>query len=170
VVRHGEIRENWLVAIRLAPSRRVLVASPAYLEKRGMPGTLEELESHSAILYTNRNSDWRFGKGVDRAIVTPRKVLRVNNGLIMRDAALADMGLTLLPIFLVHAEVKSGALRIVDIGLEPEGAEIHLTYPKTQPPSAKLRALIDHLKKAFGDPPYWDPKVRTARKPPSKAR
>jgi DNA-binding transcriptional LysR family regulator len=40
--------------------------------------------------------------------------------------------------------------------VEPEGAEIYLAYAKAYPPSAKLRALIDHLRHAFGTPPYWD--------------
>jgi DNA-binding transcriptional LysR family regulator len=47
-------------------------------------------------------------------------------------------------------------LRTVQIDLEPEWAEIHVAYPKAQQPSAKLRALIDHLKNTFGTPPYWD--------------
>jgi DNA-binding transcriptional LysR family regulator len=159
VIRHGQIRESWLVAIRLAPSRRVLVASPAYLAAHGVPRTLADLTSHRAILYTNRVSDWRFESGRDIVSVTPLKALRVNNGLIMRDAALAGMGLTLLPTFLVYKELKKRALRVVDVGLAPERAEIHLTYPKAQQPSAKLRALIDHLKKSFGDPPYWERKT-----------
>jgi DNA-binding transcriptional LysR family regulator len=66
------------------------------------------------------------------------------------------MGLTLLPSFMVYAEIKSGVLSRVDIGLEPERAEIHLAYPKGHKPSAKLRALIEHLRSAFGDPPYWE--------------
>jgi DNA-binding transcriptional LysR family regulator len=166
VIRHGPVRESWLIAIRLAPSRRVLVASPAYLEAQGVPLSPEDLEAHRAILYTNRASDWRFEDGDGSVRVAPRKALRVNNGLIMRDAALADLGLTLLPTFMVHTELRSGALRIVDIGLEPERAEIHFTYPKGQPPSAKLRAVIDHLKAAFGDPPYWDLNIglRSARR------
>ncbi len=156
VIRHGQIRESWLVAIRLAPSRRVLVGSPAYFKTHGVPRSLQDLGSHRAILYTNRISDWRFESGTEVVSVTPRKALRVNNGLIMRDAALAGMGLTLLPTFLVHDELKKRTLRVVEVGLQPERAEIHLTYPKAQPPSAKLRALIEHLKGAFGDPPYWD--------------
>lgn len=159
VIRHGQIRESWLVAIRLAPSRRVLVASPAYLSAHGAPRTLQDLELHRGILYTNRISDWRFESGSDVVSVTPLKSLRVNNGLIMRDAALAGMGLTLLPTFIVYNELKKRTLRVVDVGLEPERAEIHLTYPKSQQPSVKLRALIDHLKKAFGNPPYWERKL-----------
>jgi DNA-binding transcriptional LysR family regulator len=156
VIRHGLIRESWLVAIRLAPSRRVLVASPDYLDAHGVPQSVDDLEAHRAILYTNRVSDWRFESGADSVSVTPRKALRVNNGLIMRDAASAGIGITLLPTFMVHAQVKGGTLRTIDVGLVPERAEIHLTYPKGQPPSAKLRAVIDHLKATFGDPPYWD--------------
>jgi DNA-binding transcriptional LysR family regulator len=69
------------------------------------------------------------------------------------------MGITMLPTFLTCNELKKRTLRVVDVGLEPERAEIHLTYPKDPQPSAKLRALIDHLKKAFGDPPYWERKA-----------
>jgi DNA-binding transcriptional LysR family regulator len=156
VIRHGPVRESWLIAIRLAPSRRVLVGSPAYLDAHGVPKSLEDLEAHRAILYTNRAFDWRFEDGAGSVRVMPSKALRVNNGLIMRDAALADLGLTLLPTFMVHTELKSGALRSIDVGFVPERAEIHVTYPKGQPPSAKLRAVIDYLKAAFGDPPYWD--------------
>lgn len=156
VIRHGPVRDRWLVAIRLARTRRVLVASPAYLAENGAPTSLAELEQCAAILYTNRVSDWRFGAGDGAASLQPRRALRVNNGLIMRDAALAGLGVTLLPTFFVHQEIEAGALRIIDVGCEPEPAEIHVAYPKAQPPSAKLRALIDHLRIAFGSPPYWD--------------
>jgi len=156
VIRHGPIRDSWLIAIGLAPSRRMLVASPAYLEANGTPRTIAELEQHRAILYTNRIADWRFD-GPDGSVnLHPRHALRVNNGLIMRDAAVAGMGLTMLPSFMIHAEVKAGTLRVVDVGAEPERAEIHLAYPKAQQPSAMLRAFIDYLRHAFGSPPYWD--------------
>lgn len=156
VIRHGPVQDRWLVAVRIARTRRVLVASPAYLEENGEPSNLADLERCAAILYTNRVSDWRFGEGEEAASVQPRRALRVNNGLIMRDAALAGLGVTLLPTFFVHREIAAGALRVVDVGCEPEPAEIHVAYPKDQPPSAKLRALIDHLRTAFGSPPYWD--------------
>jgi DNA-binding transcriptional LysR family regulator len=156
VIRHGPMRDSWLIAVRIATSRRMLVAAPAYLEKNGTPHAIAELERHNAILYTNRVADWRFTGPDGDVVVHPPRALRVNNGLIMRDAAVAGMGLTMLPSFMVHTEVKAGTLRIVDVGIEPEHAEIHVAYPKGQPPSAKLRALIDHLRTTFGSPPYWD--------------
>jgi len=156
VVRHGPIRDSRLIAKRLAPSRRILVASPAYLLAQGEPRSLADLEGHSAILYINRDADWRFSGPQGSTVVRPRRSLRVNNGLIMRDAALAGLGITLLTSFMVYPELASGALRIVDVGIEPEGADIHIAYPMDRSPSAKVRALTEHLRRAFGDPPYWD--------------
>ncbi|MDB5454715.1 MAG: LysR family transcriptional regulator, partial [Caulobacter sp.] len=122
VIRHGPIRDNWLIAMRLAPSRRMLVASPAYLSAHGTPNGLADLEAHRAILYTNRGADWRFGGEAGPIIVRPGAALRVNNGLVMRDAALAGLGVTLLPSFMIHAELLSGALRVIEVGVEAEGA------------------------------------------------
>jgi len=169
VIRHGPIRDSWLVATRLASSRRFLVASPAYLSAHGEPRALGDLEDHRAILYTNRATDWRFLSPDGPVIVHPRKALRVNNGLIMREAAVAGLGVSLLPGFMIHEALVDGTLRTLDIGLEAEGAEIHIAYDKEHGASAKVRALIEHLKRAFGDPPYWDPGAASAGggEPPS---
>ncbi|MBM7330210.1 LysR family transcriptional regulator, partial [Agrobacterium sp. S2] len=61
VVRHGAIDDSRLMVWRLAPSRRVLVASEAYLSVNGMPATTTELAAHKGLFYTNRGvADWRF--------------------------------------------------------------------------------------------------------------
>ncbi|CAN5190167.1 LysR family transcriptional regulator [soil metagenome] len=154
VIRHGPVRDNWLVAIRLAPSARMLVASPAYIEARGRPTGVADLHDHRAILYTNRAVDWRFSGPDGDAIVRPRHAMRVNSGIVMRDAAVAGLGIALLPSFLIHAELSDGRLNRIDVGLEPESAEVHLAYSKAQPPSTKLRALIDHLQTTFESQPW----------------
>lgn len=160
VVRHGSVSDTWLVAARLAPSRRVLVASPAYLAAYGAPKSLTELEAHRAVLYTNRAQDWRFLGPKERdtgpVVVHPRSVLRVNNGVVMRDAAIAGLGISLLPSFIAHEAICDGRLDIVDVGARTEAADVHLIYRKDSGGSAKLRALIRHLRGAFGDPPYWE--------------
>ncbi len=156
VLRHGPVLEGWLVVSRIAPSRRMLVAAPAYLAQAGTPATLDELSAHRGILYTNRVADWRFGRKGKSGSASPRQALRVNNGLVMRDAAVAGMGIALLPAFMVYQEVRRGELVVVDAGVEPEGAEIYMCHPKGHAVSAKLRAVVAHLKAAFGKPPYWD--------------
>lgn len=156
VIRHGPIRDSWLVAVRLAPSRRRLVASPAYLAAHGRPRSLGDLQAHRAVLYANRGADWRFTTPDGAVVVRPRAGLRVNNGLVMRDAALAGLGLTLLPSFMIWRELAAGALEPLDVGFEPEGADIHIAYSRDRGPSAKLKAMTAALRQAFGDPPYWD--------------
>jgi DNA-binding transcriptional LysR family regulator len=170
VVRHGPVRDNRLMVKRLAASRRFLVASPAYLATHGTPQSPADLESCSALLYSNRETDWRFTRpdDADDVVVRPRKCLRVNNGLVMRDAAIAGMGIALLPTFICYTGVASDALRIVDVGLQAEGSELYLAYPADRRPSAKIRALAEHLQEAFGDPPYWETEMPKPKKPPGR--
>src|SRR5262249_13660393 len=91
VGRHGPVVDEHVIVKRLAPSRRFLVAAPAYIDRFGRPQTVDELRRHRGIVYTNRGpGDWRFR--VSRRFVTVRPdtvALRVNNGLLMRDAAVA---------------------------------------------------------------------------------
>ena len=157
VVRHGVIEDSRLVAWELARSQRLLVASPAYLEHHGTPRSLEELASHRAIYYTNRGvADWRFLDADDRGFERPATALRVNNGDLMRDAALAGLGLALLPSFIVGRELATLALLVVDVGHTVRPESLYVAHPEGRRASVKLRALVDHLRSAFGDPPYWE--------------
>lgn len=156
VLRHGPILDGRLIARRLASSRRLLVASPDYLAVHGAPSSLAELERHRGVLYANRLSDWRFAGAEGWDVVRPKVAVRVNNGLFMRDAALAGLGLALLPTFFVHEEVRSGALLEVDVGRTAEGAELFLAYPRDHGAAAKIRAFSECLRQSFGLPPYWD--------------
>jgi DNA-binding transcriptional LysR family regulator len=156
VIRHGPIRDNRLIAKRLGASRRILVASPAFLEAQGTPASVADLEHCCAILYTNRETDWRFHGAEGEIVVRPRAALRVNNGLVMRDAAIAGLGITLLPTFFVHDALQAGTLRHVDVGAEGEGAELHIAYPANRSASAKIVALTAWLRQSFGTPAYWE--------------
>ena len=156
VIRHGLVRDERLIVKPLAESRRILVASPAHLATHGTPRDLDELEGARAILYTNREADWRFRSSKGDRIVRPGACLRVNNGIVMRDAALAGLGIALLPTFFVHAQLADRSLVRVNVGAEAEGATLHLAYPANRSPSAKLVALTAWLREAFGAPAYWD--------------
>src|SRR4051794_35286931 len=93
IVRHGPIVDDGAVIVRkLASSRRFLVASPDYVERFGRPATTDELKRHKGIIFSIRGAaDWRFK--ISRRLVTirPQTALRVNNGILMRDAALAGL-------------------------------------------------------------------------------
>jgi DNA-binding transcriptional LysR family regulator len=158
IIRHGLIADSRLVAWKLAPSRRLLVASPDYLARNGTPASLADLGDHRGIFYTNRGvADWRF-QGQDGAVVIRGKLaLGINNGDVCRDAAIAGLGIALLPAFVAGPAVNSGHLVEINVGSRPEAEFIFMAHPEGRNPSAKLRAIADHLKKTFGDPPYWDP-------------
>lgn len=168
--RIGDAAGGYDAIVRIAPgempkmptqtltiSRRTLVAAPSYLARFGRPQTIDDLAHHKAIHYMDRNpDDWSFRSGSESLVarVTPR--LRVTSCLAMRDAAIAGLGIASLPTFHSHEAIRSGALEIIDIGVDPDLTPISIAYQNGAPPAAKLSALIDHLKRAFGDPPYWD--------------
>jgi DNA-binding transcriptional LysR family regulator len=157
VVRHGPVDDKRVIVKHLAASRRLLVASPNYLERCGKPGSLEDLEQHRGIIYSNRGpADWRFRVGRKFVIAHPAAALRVNNGLLMRDAATAGLGVALLPTFFLQSPLKKRTLKVIDVGAEAEGATIHIAYPEHLRSSAKIRALTEWLQKWFGDPAYWE--------------
>lgn len=157
VIRHGPAPGKGWRTLSIAPSRRVLVASPAYLKANRAPRSLEDLARHRGIIYSNRGaSDWRFRQSDRWSVVRPRASLRVNNGILMREAALEGLGIALLATFIVHDHLAAGRLSVVDIGAEAESATIFVAYPTDRQVSPKVLALAEHLRSTFGPLPYWD--------------
>jgi DNA-binding transcriptional LysR family regulator len=157
VLRHGAIDDTRLIVWRLAASRRLLVAAPSYLAGRKSPKSVAELEEHDGLFYANRGvADWRFVSKGQAIVARAAARLCVNNGDMLRDAAVAGLGIGLLPVFLVGDAIKAGALRVVEIDVRPEEEFIYIAHAHGRTPSAKLRALADHLREAFGTPPYWE--------------
>ncbi|MGO7538658.1 LysR substrate-binding domain-containing protein [Rhizobium ruizarguesonis] len=158
IIRNGPIADSRLVAWKLAHSRRLLCASPDYLARQGIPSSLADLNNHRGIFYTNRGvADWRFQTPDGAIVVRAKLALGINNGDMLRDAAIAGLGIALLPAFIAGPAIREGRLAEIDVGHRPEAEFIYMAHPEGRNPSAKLRAIADHLKKSFGDPPYWDP-------------
>jgi len=157
IVRHGPVDDDRIIVKRLAASRRVLVASADYLNRFGNPTSLQELGQHRGIIYGNRGAaDWRFRVGRKWVIARPQVALRVNNGLLMRDAAIAGLGIALLATFLLETPPKKQTLKILDIGAEAEGATLYIAYPEHLRSSGKIRALTAWLRQSIGEPAPWN--------------
>ena len=73
----------------------------------------------------------------------------------MADAAIAGLGLALLPTFILSGAVADGQLLVLELGAEAETDLIYAPVTEGRHHSAKVRTLINHLQAAFGDPPYW---------------
>jgi DNA-binding transcriptional LysR family regulator len=89
-------------------------------------------------------------------IARGRAALRVNNGDMMRGAALSGIGISLLPMFIIGSDVTGGSLRIIDVGVRSAPEFIDVAHLEGRRPSATLRAFADCLREVFGDPPYWE--------------
>jgi len=158
ILRHGPIDDSRLVVWKLAPSRRRLVASPDYLARAGVPHSPDQLDAHRGVFYTNRGAaDWRFiDADGEAAVVRGKAAFRANNGTMVLHAAIAGLGIALLPTFIAGPAIRDGRLKLLDLGAEAEMEWIYLAHAEGRQPSAKLRALADCLRQAFGDPPYWE--------------
>ena len=157
-VRIAELADSGLVARRLAPARRVLVASPAYLRSRGAPAGPAELAGHRCLNYghTTVLQRWRLvqaGKPVDVPIGA---VMCSNNGDVLRAAALAGQGIAKLPTFLVGEDIAARRLRPVLDAYPPTTLGIHALWAPSRYLAAKTRVFVDFLVERFGPQPAWD--------------
>lgn len=157
IIRQGVIDDTRLVVWKLAKSRRLLVSSAAYLAEHGTPACIQDLRDHRGIFYTNRGaSDWHFRTEDGPVTIQARQALGVNNGDMIRDAVAAGLGIAMLPAFIAGPAIRAGTLAAIPLDIAPDEEWIYMAHSQGRDPSAKLRALRDHLKEAFGDPPYWE--------------
>jgi DNA-binding transcriptional LysR family regulator len=158
-IRLGNLPDSSLMARRLAPVRRVLLASPGYLAEHGRPERPSDLTRHVALLYANAGpaEQWRFRVGNRWEHVRIAGRLRADNGEMLREAACAGMGVVILPTFIASPAIATGALEILLPDFPIEEGGLHAVMPAGRGTTARLRALVDFLASRFGPEPSWDP-------------
>jgi len=166
-IRIGSLPDSALIARRIAPVRKIIVASPDYLARKGRPDTPSDLAHHDILLYSNESWRFRTGSGWETARITP--VLRTNNGDMLRTAAEAGLGLCLLPSFIAAPGIESGRLEPVLRDCEIAHGALHAVMPPGRAATARVRALVDFLAKRFGPEPSWDPCWLAAQEPAPQA-
>ena len=158
-LRIGELEPSSLVARKICPIRRLMCASPAYLDAHGRPRTPDDLSSHTLLHYGHMGTDlaWpvRGASNNGRLAVAP--ALCSNNGDVLKVACLAGRGITLLPAFIVAGELASGALVPVLEGFEPPPVALHAVYPADKYRPAKTRAFVEFLTSRFRKRPPGGP-------------
>ncbi len=158
-VRIMDLQDSSLRARKLAPSERILCASPDYLERRGTPRQPEDLKDHDCLTYAYQRSGkrWAFHdkKGRKRQ-VTVSGPLEANNGDALRSACEAGLGIAHLPDFLAGESLKSGQLVcLLPDWYDQASNSVHAVYPAGRNLSPKVRVFIDYLVERFGPEPYW---------------
>jgi DNA-binding transcriptional LysR family regulator len=156
VVRIARLSDSNLVSRKLAVTRMVLCASPAYLTRHGTPTQPSELAQHDVISYTywSTGDVWSFEGPRGEVTVRTRSRINANNGDTCRAAALAHQGVILQPDFLVSRDLRDATL--VELMPEYRAAELGIfaVYPTRKQLPSKVRRLVDFLVDAFQAPPW----------------
>lgn len=149
-VRIAELADSALHAVRIAQVRRVLVASPDYLAKRGVLQDVSELRNHDLIAFDNftRNGEWRFGAENQIAIKCEPRLL-TNSVETAVDAAISGLGITRVLNYQVVDHVAAGRLRYLLSDFDPPTVPVSLLYQANRLRSPNVRALIDEAKRYF---------------------
>lgn len=155
-IRAAELKDSSLVARKLAPDRRIVVASPAYLNQFGAPEKPQDLVNHQCINLIGLDN-WTFKTDEGVVSVKTSGRLRCDNGDAMRDATTGGLGISINSIWSVYKQLKSGELVEIlqDYPLAME-ASIWAVYPSSRLIALKVRAFIDYFSEYYGQPAYWE--------------
>lgn len=169
-IRIGELKDSSLVARKLAPSKRVMCASPKYIAERGAPAALADLESHNC-LSAGAQDTWRIEGPDGIKHLRVRGNIRTNSSELVREALLAGLGIGLRSTWDISDELESGLLNVVLP--EYRGAStvaVYAVYPCREFMPAKVSVFIDFLAELYGNEPYWERGASSERVAPPKLR
>ncbi len=145
-VRIGVLADSSLIARPLCSSQRVTCCSPAYLERYGAPQTLDDLAQHECLVYGHSQSvEWAYWQNGQPVRIAVRGRYRVNNGELIGDAAVAGLGLALLPTFIIGRHLASGALVPVLEAFQPPPLNVYAVYPQHRQGSLLIRVFTHYL-------------------------
>ncbi len=158
-LRIGELEDSSLIARRLCGLQVYICATPAYLERAGLPRHPKDLATHDCLLYSYQRDSrvWHFEGPDGRLSIEVKGRAVANNGDALLGLALAGQGLVSLPSFFVAEPLRDGRLVRLLPGWARSGqGAIHLVYPARRNAPPKLRALLDFLVTRIADPPPWE--------------
>jgi DNA-binding transcriptional LysR family regulator len=159
-IRHSAQAPETHVAWKLCETRSVIVATRAYLKRRGIPASPTDLSSHDCLFYPRAMGAgiWSFERKSARkastgpVAVTVNGPLSANNSEALRDAALDDMGIALLPDFTAQTAVRSGKLIVLLPDWRPVGAfaeQLYVVRPYTPHVPRAVALFVSYLRETF---------------------
>lgn len=146
-IRIGYLQDSALIARRVGAVAAALVASPGYVAAHGAPASLEELQTHPALMQGTES--WRFRDGDKIVVVHPQGKFKADNGVALVEAALAGLGVIVLPDFLAREHLASGKLVTLLPQFPIPEAGLYIVRPPGDHPPRKVRVLTDYLLEQF---------------------
>ena len=151
-IRFGEPPDARVIARQLAPNRRLLCASPAYLAQYGVPKVPHDLTRHNCIGIRQGSEGygiWRLSSGKQTETVKVRGNLSTSDGEIAVNWALDGHGILMRAEWDIAKYLRSGRLRTVLEQWQTPPADIHVVYPQRHQLAARVRAFVDFLARHF---------------------
>ncbi|GAB2882556.1 LysR family transcriptional regulator [Paraburkholderia jirisanensis] len=153
-LRIGTLADSTLIAQKLAEVRMVACCSPVYRDTRRLPMTPADLARHPCLLYGEEGrSGWRFEVEGTVHSIEVHGPLRANNGEVLRDAAMAGIGIALLPEFIVADALANGRLIEVLAPFVSPPLTLYAVYPQHRQSSVTIRAFTQFLRERFAQTP-----------------
>jgi DNA-binding transcriptional LysR family regulator len=143
-LRLGALADSSLTARKLATSERLVVASPAYLARKGEPKTPSDLVAHEAVSYSHQavGDQWRLRRGSTEISVRPPSRLSFTAAEGFREGILAGLGVANVPRWMMSAELGTGAVQALLTDWSLPGVDLWAIYPSGRMPTAKARAFV----------------------------
>jgi DNA-binding transcriptional LysR family regulator len=151
-IRIGALVQTTLVARRIGTVRHRVAAGRGYLAARRAPLVPEELAGHDCIVYTGfaRPAQWAFDSEFGRHLVDVSPRLAVDSADALAEAVRADLGIALVPAWLLGPDIEQGRVAVLLDDYYPPSLPIHIVYPETRWLSLRARSFIDFLTEEFG--------------------
>jgi DNA-binding transcriptional LysR family regulator len=157
-IRIGGVIDPNFVAVKLAANRRVVVGTPAYLAKHGVPRTLDDLKDHNCLAFSlqgGQQGGWNFRRGEKEVTVRVKGNLDCNDGELLHRWVSEGIGLGWRSTWEIQGQLARGELVTLLDEYALKSYDIMAVWPQQRHLPAKVRFFVEHLKRIWSAPDYW---------------
>jgi DNA-binding transcriptional LysR family regulator len=158
-IRIGVLSDSSLIAKKITEVKKTPCAAPDFLERYPKITKPEDLATLPALIYSNDRTptDWPYTSPDGKSgVVRMTSRLTASNGDVLREAAIAGLGVGCLPNFLHYDAINNGLLRPVLADYDWTGLDVFAVYPKTTILPKRTRAFVDFMAARYGKDPVWN--------------
>jgi DNA-binding transcriptional LysR family regulator len=156
-IRIASLTDSNLIGVKLADNKRVVVGSPAYLQRYGVPQTLDDLTKHNCLAISSDGSQrgWTFRQAGKNVTLKVAGNMVCNDGAVLHDWALAGKGLAWRSMWEVGTAIKSGQLQTMLDEFAAPGNDIYAVFAQRRHMPLRIRAFVEFLRRAYTQVGYW---------------
>lgn len=154
-IRIGSLSDSSLLARKIGSGETALLATPQYLERKGVPGTPADLAAHECVTFVSGGAPrpWEFMSPEGKITINPAGPIRTSDAEHIRVGVLSGLGLAQGPAWLFSEELESGAIVRVLETYAPDRHPIYAVSPSGRLQSSKVRVFVDFLAREFAQNP-----------------